>query len=101
MAWRIVKQPNGLLARFSDIVDDFTDYDMTEDEAFEVCHHDLGVEESKRKVRAGIEDWPPWKIDIKGTGHDRWDESIKTIRSIHGDNIAAQRIEELSGGPPS
>jgi hypothetical protein len=35
MAWRIVKQPNGLLARFSDVVDNFTAVDMTKQEAIE------------------------------------------------------------------
>lgn len=31
MAWRIVKQPNGLFASFSDIVDHFTYTDMTQE----------------------------------------------------------------------
>jgi hypothetical protein len=35
MAWRIVKQPNGLYARFSDIVDNFTHYNMDRNEAIE------------------------------------------------------------------
>ena len=36
MAWRIVVQPNGKYAKFSDVVDNFTDYDMTKDEVFEL-----------------------------------------------------------------
>ena len=32
MAWRIVQQPDGKLARFSDVCDDFTDVDLTYEE---------------------------------------------------------------------
>jgi hypothetical protein len=37
MAWRIVKQPDGLYSRFSEVVDDFTHRDMTKLEAYELC----------------------------------------------------------------
>ena len=37
MAWRIVKQPNGLLARFDEVSDSFTDYDMSAEEAIDLC----------------------------------------------------------------
>ncbi len=93
MAWRIVKQPNGKLARFSDIVDDFTDMDMTEAEAFECCREYLGIEDAKRKVKAGLEDWKPWTIGIKGNGTERWQNCIKTIKSIHGEDTAKERLE--------
>ena len=91
MAWRIVKQPNGKLARFSDIVDDFTDMNMTEDEAFDLCRHYLGVEDSKRKVRAGVEDWIPWTVETPGDGTTRWIDSIETILDVHGSDTAQNR----------
>lgn len=37
MPSRIVKQPNGLYACFSTIVDNFTAYGMTQTEAYELC----------------------------------------------------------------
>ncbi|MCK5506072.1 MAG: hypothetical protein KAJ10_12980, partial [Thermodesulfovibrionia bacterium] len=76
MAWRIVKQPNNKLARFSDIVDDFTHINMTMSEAIEICRESLGTEDAIKKVQAGIEDWKPWKIGIKGNGSERWEDCI-------------------------
>ena len=88
MAWRIVKQPNGLLARFSDIVDDFTHMDMTENEALEVCREYCGIEDAKRKVLAGVQDWKPWTMGVLGSGCDRWNDSVETIELVHGKEIA-------------
>lgn len=95
MAWRIVKQPNGRYARFSDVVDDFTDMDMTEQEAYDLCREYLGVEDAKRKVRAGVEDWKPWTVGIKGDGLERWYDSIATITSVHGEEIATERLKMI------
>lgn len=37
MAWRFCQQPNGLYARFSEVVDDFTDFDLTREKALAYC----------------------------------------------------------------
>jgi len=92
MAWRIVKQPNGLLARFSDIVDGFTEMNMSETEALEVCHEYCGIEEAKRKVLAGIQDWKVWTNGEIGNGHDRWDDSLDRIKHMHGKKAADKVI---------
>jgi hypothetical protein len=92
MAWRIVKQPNGFYARFSDIVDNFTAMNMTESEAFELCRDDLGEDDAKRKVQAGREDWKPWTSGVPGSGLERWQESIDTIKSVHGKKAAQQAL---------
>ena len=91
MAWRIVRQPNGLLARFSDIVDDFTHMGMTEKEALEVCRERLDDAGAELKVLAGVQDWEPWEIGKRGSGLDRWNESIKNITSVHGETVSAKR----------
>ena len=80
MAWRIVKQPNGLLARFSDIVEAFTHYNMTKEEAIEVCwgECDMGIQSAESKVQAGIDDLIPWTT-TKGSGLDRWNDCVETI----------------------
>jgi hypothetical protein len=84
MAWRFVKQPNGKLAVFSDIVGTFIMYDMTEEEAVEYAREKMGREDALTKVRAGIEDHRPWTVGVKGTGLERWNDSLKTIEITHG-----------------
>lgn len=87
MAWRFVVQPNGLLARFSDVVDDFTDYDMTHMDAVRLCirEHGMSSVDAYEKVGRGIT-----------AGMSRWPNEIKTIRAVHGDAVAQKRIEMLS-----
>ena len=84
MAWRMVRQPNGKLARFSDVVDDFTDYDLSDQEAFELCRDMAGVYVAKIKICHA--DAEP----------QRFAESLETIRLIHGNSRAEQRASELS-----
>lgn len=93
VAWRIVKQPNGLLARFSDIVDNFTELNMTEPEAVELCSkvYDLSMPDAMRKVLAGVEDWKPWTIGERGDGLSRWRDSLEKIQTVHGDE-ASQKV---------
>lgn len=93
MAWRMVKQPNGLLARFSDIVDNFTDLDLTETEALELCKecYDLSRQDAEEKVRAALEDWEPWTVGKQGDGLSRWRDSLKTVELIHG----KEAVEEI------
>lgn len=95
MAWRIVKQPNGMLARFSDIVDNFTDLNLTEAEALELCEVYAFPLEAERRVKAGIEDWKPWQDDKKGDGLSRWKDCLDTIQVIHGKG-AVQEILTLT-----
>lgn len=97
MAWKIVKQPNGLLARFSDIVDSFTDGNMNEHEAYRLCRQKLGINAAKRKVRAGLEDWLPWTIEQPSKdGLTRWRDSIETVEFIHGAKEAQDFVEMFS-----
>jgi hypothetical protein len=99
MGWRIVKQPNGLLARFSDIVDDFTHYDLGEEEAIEICREHMGRIEAVDKVRRGMEDeeCPPFiNASGKNDGLDRYRDCLKTIKNVHGPEKAAERERMLS-----
>lgn len=101
MGWRIVKQPNGLLARFSDVVDDFTHYDMTVEEAVELCRAEMGLRDAVEKVERGLRDEPiPPFIEASGRGDglDRFRAAITTIRTIHGARKAKQRERQLSAG---
>jgi imidazolonepropionase-like amidohydrolase len=95
----IVKQPNGLLARFSTIVDDFTHYGMTRAEALAVCRVDMGIADAEAKVARGEAD------DMEGMGGDnpspdglnRWRDCVNTIRICHGAPAARQRVREILG----
>jgi hypothetical protein len=74
MAWRIVQQPNGKLARFSDVCDDFTDVEMDFNEAVAECQsYGMSVMDAIDKVNRGIK-----------AGNARYIECLETIRTIHG-----------------
>lgn len=74
MAWRIVQQPDGKLARFSEVVDDFTDVDLTYEEALDECIREgMSVMDAIEKVKRGID-----------AGNARYLECLETIRTIHG-----------------
>jgi len=97
MGWRLVKQPNGRLARFSDIVDNFTHYDLTDAEALDVCvEKNCGRDDALAKVRRGHADeilyGRPWKGPADGL--NRWRDSLTTIEAIHG-KAERDRIESL------
>lgn len=94
MAWRFVRQPNGLFAIFSEVVDDFTVYDMTPDEMAEYL-----IE--YRRDAPGCEKWTDEDIAAKvgraivSSGLERWDECIRVIRDVHGEDKAAGRVDEI------
>ena len=90
MAWRIDKQPNGKFARFSDIVDDFTHLDMTEEEALLVCRENCGIETAKQKVKNAVDDIKPW-TNIPGNGTERWEYDMDKVLRVHG----ADRSHEI------
>jgi hypothetical protein len=74
MAWRIVQQPNGKLARFSDVCDDFTDVEMDFTGAVDECVREgMSVMDAIEKVNRGIK-----------AGNARYLECLETIRMIHG-----------------
>jgi hypothetical protein len=103
VGWMIVKQPNGLFARFSDIVDDFTHGDMTEAEAVELCRDSMGREEARKKVQRAIDDEDRWRPGVKHgdpKGLGRWKDAIKTVRAIHGAKRAREAAAETGGPKP-
>jgi hypothetical protein len=97
MAWRFVKQPNGLLARFSEVVDQFTDGNLSVAEAVTLCITDYGMDEASasRKVQAAVEDRDSLLPSTPGNGHDRWDEALEAIRFQHGEEALATVMAEM------
>ena len=84
MAWRFVLQPNGLLARFSDIVDSFTHLHMTPEEARELATEAVGKEVAEDKVRRALQDEIPWRRGALGDGTARWKHAIEQLERAHG-----------------
>jgi hypothetical protein len=101
MAWRIVKQPNGLYARFADPVDHFTHYNMNREEAIRTCieEYDCSTAEAESKLGRADED-----VNWDGT-KGRWKESLETIRMIHGqtelDSFLAEFEAAIIPQPPA
>jgi hypothetical protein len=57
----IARQPNGLLCRFSSVVDTLTDYNMTEEEYIEYCAEKAG-EDAKWLLEHNVK---PFNLVIK------------------------------------
>jgi hypothetical protein len=94
MAWRIVKQPDGLYARFADPVDHFTAYNMTRDEALQECIEvGCSTAEAEVKLEGADED-----ITMSG-GKGRWADSVETIRVIHGEGELEKFLQLLDIQP--
>jgi hypothetical protein len=86
MAWRLDRQPNGLLARFSEVVDDFTDYDMTDREAIELCKgRGMNLREARAKILGADADYKRLRRDLE------------TVAMVHGQEEAEIRRRQLSG----
>ncbi|HEX4334637.1 MAG TPA: hypothetical protein VH062_01920 [Polyangiaceae bacterium] len=95
-----VKQPDGRLARFSSVVDDFVAFDMTAEEAEQLILDEL-VEvaraTAKAAVKRGIDDELPRHHGVYGDGQARWRDALETVESIHGKNARAQRERRRLG----
>lgn len=86
MAWRFVQQPDGLYARFSEVVDNFTDYDMTVEDAEMLCQVEYGMSasEAREKVRRAVE-----------MGAPRWREALGIIHRVHGEAELVNTLREM------
>jgi hypothetical protein len=92
MAWRFVRQPNGKLARWSDIVDDFTHLNLSPGGAAAIClqQHGMGAAETGEKVGRAMRDERP--DGSAGDGTFRWRECLDTMRELdkHGEAEACE-----------
>ena len=98
MAWRLVKQPNGLFGVFSEIVDNFTQINLSEFEASNFCaERGLNNFESLHKIDSAKKDFLPFSR-TPGTGLSRWNDCLKTIKRIHGNDEADNVVWEDESG---
>jgi hypothetical protein len=108
MAWRLVIQPNGLFARFSTVVDDFTHYDMDEAEVLRTAfaEWDCGEETARRKIDSAKREADPYKHEGYWSAEapsrpplSRFRECISIVRDVHGLEAAKEREREMSAKP--
>ena len=72
MPARGIKQPNGLYARFSTVVDDFTDWDCTREELWNIFQDEGGITFANRKMESADQ-------------HTyRFEEALRIIGALHG-----------------
>lgn len=91
MNFRIVRQPNGLFARFSEIESNFTNYNMTAEEAEQSLRKDgLSAHSANAEVLLGAEDRDPEQPGRIGSGLDRWESALCIVESVRGDLEAAK-----------
>lgn len=82
MGWRLVVQPNGLLARFSTVVDNFTDYDLLDHDVPDLCGNVAWLANQK--------------IDAARANPNRFKEAIELITEVHGEAEADEVRRLLS-----
>jgi len=97
----IVKQPNDRYAVWSTVVDDFILLDATAEEAFGEELNDVlkanypgGKDALRRDLCRELE-------NIRETGRawrwaPTWDEAIDTVRELHGESVASERLAAIS-----
>lgn len=89
MAHSLVKQPNGLLAVFSSIVDNFILTDATPEQIVAWCVSEAAEEERKR-----AEQWV--KGELPGTRIRDLSDKLPLIQDVHGKAVAAKLLKEMS-----
>jgi len=108
MAWRIVLQPNGRLARWSDIIDGFTHYNMTKEMAVSLCMtvRDMPLEQAETKVQRGLDDSVEGREGVISNpsegppGFRRWNDCLNIIEIVHG-REEADSCRKWGTGPPA
>ena len=106
MPARFVLQPNGLLALFSTVVDNFTHYNLTKEEATTLAREDMGRQDAEEKVERGLKDeiyWHPGTPrptgSTYGDGTWRWKHDIGQVEAVHG-KVEREEVEALLSAPP-
>lgn len=80
----MLKQPDGKIAVFSSVIDDFTHYDLSEEEAMEVGIESWGRDTALQKLQNALEDKRLMAREFVSDGLGRWRESLEDIAFQHG-----------------
>lgn len=91
MGNRLVKQPNGLFARYSDIVDDFTHMNMDEVQAVRAMMDNgwtqIDAQAALERAKADL-DRNNQPYNQGGLG--RWNAELPIIKALHGEKGLAE-----------
>lgn len=87
MGRHVTVQPNGKLAIFSSVVDDFTALHATEEDIIQL-YVDEAIEVATDAARRSIEDAKRFR--------ERFEEDLTTVQHSHGIAVAQARRAELS-----
>ena len=93
-----MKQPNGRYARWSSVVDDFTHFNYTRNEALEECRHELGAMEATAKMERADRDEARKRTKVDGL--NRWREALETMRAL-GKTKEADKAEATDREEPT
>jgi len=100
----LVMQPDGLLAEFSTVVDDFTAYDMDFSEAIEQCMSGSGGrgrDDAASALKRAIEDVDTRNYSrpaAENPSHGklgRWHQCLQTILLMHGWQACFDRMRDI------
>jgi hypothetical protein len=96
----MLKQPDGLIAIFSSVVDSFTHMNMTEAEAMEIGTSEWGEKTAREKLDRGLKDEVLWPgdTDFVSDGLGRWREALETTAFQHGLTELRNTLEEMELG---
>lgn len=98
-----VKQPNGLLARFSTVVDHFTHMNLSTADARDLACDFYGrqsqQEATSAVARALSDDIAYYDSDTprRGDGLTRWHACIAVVRTLHGEAEYTEILERGTG----
>lgn len=94
----IARQPNGLLCRFSTVVDTFTDWNMTEEEYIEMCEA-RAAKKAREEALDTIKNWVKPFEDVKNRfypGNNTIEEFNEMLHEMGDEEgLSAERIEYL------
>lgn len=111
MAWRVVVQPDKKYAIFSDVVDNFTLFNMSREEAVDYCFTEISDNEKHYREQCrrldvirpftSEEYWrlsAEEKVKRAEEAPERWEEELKTIENVHGNKGIAEVLEYVKRG---
>ena len=85
MGWKIVQQPDGNLARFTSVVNNFTDMGMSDAKALSVCQDYVNHSQAKSIVMRAL-NWPDPERE--------WEDCLRIIVDAHGYEALKFTLEE-------
>lgn len=92
MGSQFIKQPNGLYARFSDVVDSFTHFNLTPEDALKVY---------QKRILQGTEKDVEAALKRADNNPNRWEEALNLVHRFEGKKGVDEALEHLKQKPLS